>query len=118
MEEESTKKSEASISSLKDSQKVIQAGESASWGKLIELPENKRREGLGFFPSTDFSNTRVIFEPIRGTFHSFGFIQTLSEVNATSEGNPDGVPRSFVTPGGVSHNWVAIDVPFVAHLSK
>lgn len=40
MEEERTKKSEASISSLKDAHKVIQTGGSASWGKLIELPEN------------------------------------------------------------------------------
>jgi len=118
MEEEGTRKSEASISSLKDAQKVIQAGGSASWGKLIELPKNKRREGLGFFPSADLSKIRVVFKSIRGTFHSFGFIHTLSEANATSEGNPEGVPRSFVTPGGVNHNWVAVDVPFIAHLSK
>jgi len=92
IEEEGTKKSEASISSLKDAQKVIQAGGSASWGKLIELPENNRREGFGFFPSTDFSKARDVSEPIRGTFHSSGFIHTLSEVNATSEDNPKGVP--------------------------
>jgi len=92
MEEEGTKKSEAFISSLKDAQKVIQARGSASWGKLIKLPENKRREGLGFFPSADLSKTRVVFEPIRGTFHSFGFIPSLSEANATSQGNPEGVP--------------------------
>jgi len=118
MEEEGTKKSGASISSLKDAQKVIQAGGSASWGKLIELPENKRRERLGFFPSADLSKTRVVFEPIRGTFHSSGFIQAISEANAISENNPEGVPRSFVTPGGISHNWFAVDVPFIAHLSK
>jgi len=85
---------------------------------LIELPENKRREGLGFFPLADFSKTRVVFEPIRGTFHSSEFIHIISEANATSEGNLEGVPRSFVTLGGVSHNWVTVDVPFVAHLSK
>jgi len=97
---------------------VIQAGGSASWGKLIELPENKRREGLSFFPSADLSKTRIVSEPISGTFHSSGFIHTQSEANATSKDNPEGVPRSFVTSGGVSHNWVVVDVPFIAHLSK
>ncbi|XP_039687896.1 uncharacterized protein [Medicago truncatula] len=112
MEEERTNKSEASISSLKDAHKVIQAGGSASWGKLIELPENKRREGLGFFPSADSSKTRTVVEPIKGTFHSSGFI------HAIIKDDPEEVPRSFVTQGGSSHNWVAVDVPFIAHLSK
>jgi len=118
MEEESTKKSGASISSLKDAQKVIQAGGPASWGKFIELPENKRREGLGFFSSADLSKTKVVIVPIRGTFHSSGFIYTLSEANAITEDNSEGVPRSFVTQGGINHNWVVVDVPFIAHLSK
>jgi len=118
MEEEGTKKSEAFISSLRDAQKVIQAGGSASWGKLIELPENKHREGLGFSPSTDLSKTRAVYEPVRGTFHSFRFIHSLSEANAISEDSSEEAPQSFVTPGGVSHNWVTKDVPFIAHLSK
>ncbi|XP_039684985.1 uncharacterized protein [Medicago truncatula] len=112
MEEKSTRKSEASISSLKDAQKMIQAGGSASWGKLIELPENKHREGLGFFPSADLSKTKTVAEPIKGTFHSSGFI------HAITEDDPEGVPRSFVTQRRFSHNWVAVDVPFIAHLSK
>lgn len=112
MEEERTKKSEASISSLKDAHKVIQAGGSASWGKLIELPENKRREGLGFFPSGNSSKTRTVVEPIKGTFHSSGFI------HAIIKDDPEEVPRSFVTQGGSSHNWVVVDVPFITHLSK
>jgi len=72
----------------------------------------------GFFPSTDLSKSRVVSEPIRGTFRSSRFIHTLSEANATSEDNPEGEPQSFVTPGGVSHNWVVVDVPFITHLSK
>jgi hypothetical protein len=83
---------------------------------LIELPENKRREGLGFSPSADLPWNIVV--PTRGTFHSASFINALSEANAVIEDNPEGIPQSFVNHGGTSHNWVAVDVPFVAHLSK
>jgi len=118
MEEDNTKKSDASISSLRDAHKVIQAGGSTSWGKLIELPENKHREGLGFAPSTNLSKTKAAYRPVRGTFHSFGFIHTLYEASATSEDSPEEAPPSFVTPGGVNHNWVTKDVPFIAQLSQ
>jgi len=118
MEGDNTKKSEASISSLRDAQKMIQAGGSANWGKLIELPENKHREGLGFSPSTDLSKTGAVYEPVRGTFRSSGFTHTLFEASAISEGSPEEAPERFVTPGGVSRNWVTRDVPFIAHLSK
>ena len=118
METGTAERSRASISSLKDAQRVVQAGGSANWGKLIELPENKRREGLGFVPSADLLKTKTVVEPIRGTFHSSGFIHALSEANAITEDDPEGMPQSFVTPGRVNHNWDAVDVPFVAHLSK
>ena len=82
------------------------------------MPENKRREGLGFVPSADLLKTKTVAEPIRGTFHSSRFIHALSEANAITEDDPEGMPQSFVTPGRVNHNWDAVDVPFVAHLSK
>jgi len=85
---------------------------------LVELPENKHREGLGFVPSTDLPKTKTVVEPMRGIFHSSGFIHTPSEANAITEDDLEGMPQSFVTPGGVNHNWDAVDVPFVAHLSK
>ena len=97
MEEDNTKKSEVSIASLRDAQKVIQAGGSASWGKLIELPE---KEGLGFSPSTNLSKTRAVYEPVRGTFHSSGFIHTLSEASAISDDSPEEAPQSFDTRRG------------------
>jgi len=78
------------------------------------MPENRHREGLGFAPSTRTSNSK----PIGNTFCSVGFIHVPSEANAIIEDNPEGVPQSFVTQGGFCHNWVAVDVPFVAHLSK
>ena len=73
---------------------------------------------MGFVPSADLPKTKTIVEPIRGTFHSFGFIHALSEANAITEDDPEGMPQSFVTAGRVNHNWDAVDVPFVAHLSK
>jgi len=45
-------------------------------------------------------------------------IHAPSEANAIIEDNPEGVSRNFVTRGGISQNWVAVDVPFVAHLTK
>jgi len=38
IEDESTKKSETSISSFKDAQKVVQDGVSTDWGKVLNLP--------------------------------------------------------------------------------
>ncbi|KAK2427300.1 hypothetical protein QL285_025886 [Trifolium repens] len=36
-----------SISSLKDARKVVQSGLSTGWGRVVTLPENHHREGLG-----------------------------------------------------------------------
>jgi len=93
---------------------VVQDGVSTGWGKVLNLPENKRREGLGFAPSTGAFSSK----PVGNTFCSAGFIHASSEANAIIEDNPEGVTRNFVTRGGISQNWVAVDVPFVAHLTK
>ena len=114
IEDQDAKKKATSISSFKDAQKVVQDGVSTGWGKVVNLSENKRREGLGFTPSVGSSNSK----PMGNTFYSAGFIHASSEANAIIEDNPEGVPQSFVTQGGISRNWVAVDVPFVAHLSK
>jgi len=95
METGIAEKSGASISSLKDAQRVVQAGGSASWEKLVELPENKYREGLGFVPSADLPKTKTVVEPMRGIFHSSGFIHTLSEANAITEDDPEGMPHAL-----------------------
>ncbi|RHN54409.1 putative retrotransposon gag domain, aspartic peptidase domain-containing protein [Medicago truncatula] len=58
------KKAGAAMASLKDAQKVIQEGQTAGWGKVVQLCENKRKEGLGFSPSSRVSS---------GVFHSAGF---------------------------------------------
>jgi len=114
IEGQNAKKNATSISSFKDAQKVVQDGVSTGWGKLLNLSENKRREGLGFTPSAGISNSK----PFGNTFYSAGFIHASSEANVVLEDNLEVVPQSFVTQGGISRNWVAVDVHFVAHLSK
>ena len=114
IEDESTKKSGTSISSFKDAQKVVQDGVSTGWGKLLNLPENKRREGLGFAPLTGTLSSK----PVGNTLCSAGFIHAPSEANAIIEDYPEGVTHNFVTRGRIRQNWLAVDVPFVAHLTK
>lgn len=43
-------KSGASISSFKDAQQNLKSGQAKGWGKIVELPENKNKVGLGFSP--------------------------------------------------------------------
>ncbi|KAK2381878.1 hypothetical protein QL285_069454 [Trifolium repens] len=69
------KENMASISSLKDAQKVVQSGLSTGWGHVVTLPENNHGEGLGFSPSSakaDGSN--VAIKTLEETFHNSGFI--------------------------------------------
>ena len=50
------KENMASISSLKDAQKVVESGLSIGWGQVVTLPENNHGESLGFFPSSAKAN--------------------------------------------------------------
>ena len=74
-----------------------------SAGKVIQILENKRKEGLGFSPTSTVS---------KGTFYSAGFINAIAE-DAAERGH---VP-TFVIPGGTVRNWEAVDVPLVMHAS-
>ena len=60
-----------SMASLKDAQKAVQTGQAAGWGKVIQILENKRKEGLGFSPTSGVST---------GTFYSAGFINAIAEI--------------------------------------
>lgn len=42
------KKNGASMTSLKDTQQVVENYQSVGWGHVVELAENKNRVGLGF----------------------------------------------------------------------
>jgi hypothetical protein len=82
---------------------AVRERQAAGWGKVIQILENKRKEGLGFTPTSGVST---------GTFHSAGFINAIVEDTAGSSGAP-----VFVTPGGTVRNWEAVDVPLVMHAS-
>jgi hypothetical protein len=79
VDDKKAKEDRASISSLKDVQKVIQSGSSTGWGQVVTLPENNHHEGLGFSPS--FAKTvgpNVAIKTINEIFHSAGFMHPSS----------------------------------------
>jgi hypothetical protein len=41
------RRASATMASLKDAQKAVQEVQAAGWGKVIQILENKRKEGLG-----------------------------------------------------------------------
>jgi hypothetical protein len=57
-------------------------------------------------------------EPFEDVFRSVGFINAPPEINAIIGNEDEDEPLSFVTPGGICHNWNAVDFPSVTHLSK
>jgi hypothetical protein len=120
LDDKNTKKNGTIMSSLKDAQEVLKNGPSAIWGKVVVLPENKRREGLGFSPASEkVVEPNATIKSIKDTFYSAGFIHPPSlEVNAITEDGPEEDLPSFVTRGVVCRNWIAVDVPSVTHLSK
>jgi len=111
--EGTVRKGETCMASLKDAQRVVQEGKAAGWGQLVQLPENQKKEGLGF----DARKAKGI-SSIEGTFRSAGFINAPSEVNVIIRDPPQEELPVFVTPGGACCNWVAVDVPFAIPLSK
>ncbi|MCI87028.1 hypothetical protein A2U01_0108309, partial [Trifolium medium] len=56
---------------------------------MIDLPENKYKEGLGFSPSARSIKPSTVIEPIKGIFHSAGFIHTPAEANAIIENSSE-----------------------------
>jgi len=109
----SARKGETCMASLKDAQKVVQEGKTERWGQLVQLPKNKRKEGLGF--STHKSR---VANPIEGTFDSVGFINALPKTNAVLEDQSEEEIPDFVTPGGTCCNWISMDIPSAISLSK
>ncbi|GAU44936.1 hypothetical protein TSUD_400640 [Trifolium subterraneum] len=122
IEEGSSEKAKAPMKSVKDAQKVIQGDEASHWGCLLQLEENKKKEGLGCTPSTKLNKPNMVRKPIvdifRDIFRGAGFINALPETNAIIEHEGEEGPPSFVTPGGICCNWVTVDVPSVTPLSK
>jgi len=100
------------LASLKDAQKLVQKGKAEGWGQLVQLPENKGKEGLVF--STH--KPRVV-NPTEGTFHSVRFINVPLEINAVLKDQYEEEEPDFVTPGGTYCNWIAVDIPSTIPLS-
>jgi len=80
---------------------------------LVQLPENKHKEGLGFSASRP-----GVFNPTVGSFHSDGFINAPPEISAIIENEAEEATPAFVTLGGSYCNWIAADIPSVIPLSK
>ncbi|XP_050909053.1 uncharacterized protein LOC127122814 [Lathyrus oleraceus] len=76
-----------SISSFKDAKRLVNNGITDGWGTILDLPENKHREGLGFSPtSKKIAKGSRSIRSIKETFHNGGFINpTLPEVSVVTE---------------------------------
>ncbi|GAU46526.1 hypothetical protein TSUD_402560 [Trifolium subterraneum] len=118
IEEGSSEKAKTPMKSVKDAQKVIQGHEASHWGRLLQLAENQKKEGLGCTPSTKLNKPNMVRKPIADIFRGAGFINAPPETNAIIEHEGEEEPPSFVTPGGICCNWVTVDVPSVTPLSK
>jgi len=77
------------------------------------LPENLRKEGLGFS-----THKTKVTNPVEGMFHSAWFINVPPEINVIVEDPSKEEASPFVTPGRICCNWVAADIPSVTSLSE
>ena len=76
---------------------------------MIELEDKKSRAGISY-------SSGVFNE--QGLFKSGGFIHADQTEEAAAILEEDAEDLSnFVIPGGICHNWVAVDVPTVIHKS-
>ncbi|KAI5420857.1 hypothetical protein KIW84_044622 [Lathyrus oleraceus] len=103
---EPIEKKSPSFASYRDAKLAIECGAVAGLGKMIELEDNKSRA----YSSGAFNK--------QGLFKSGGFIHADQAEEAAAILEEDAEDLSnFVIPGGVCHNWVAVDVPTVIHKS-
>ncbi|KAI5447250.1 hypothetical protein KIW84_014921 [Lathyrus oleraceus] len=106
---EPIEKKSPSFASYRDAKLAIECGAVAGLGKMIELEDNKSRAGIGY-SSGAFNE--------QGLFKSGGFIHADQAEEAAAILEEDAEDLSnFIIPGGVCHNWVAVDVPTVIHKS-
>ncbi|KAI5390126.1 hypothetical protein KIW84_075450 [Lathyrus oleraceus] len=105
--DEPIEKKSPSFASYRDAKLAIEYGAVAGLGKMIELEDNKSRADIGY-------SSGVFNE--KGLFKSGGFIHAdqAEEAAAILEEDVEDL-SNFVIPGGICHNWVAVDVPTVIH---
>ncbi|KAI5429344.1 hypothetical protein KIW84_034087 [Lathyrus oleraceus] len=102
-----------SFTSYRDAKLAIECGAVAGLGKVLELEDNRSRAGIGY--GSGACNEQ-------GLFTSGGFIHAdqpaEEEAAAIIEEEDAEDLNNFIIPGGVCHNWVAVDVPTVIHRSE
>ncbi|KAI5411503.1 hypothetical protein KIW84_056545 [Lathyrus oleraceus] len=107
---EPIEKKSPSFASYRDAKLAIKCGAVAGLGKMIELEDNKSRAGIGYCSGA--------FNEL-GLFKSGGFIHADQAEEAAAILEEDAEDLSnFIIPGGVCHNWVAVEVPTVIHRSE
>ncbi|XP_050908890.1 uncharacterized protein LOC127122628 [Lathyrus oleraceus] len=113
-------KPELPMSSLKDAQTIIKAGHPEGWGRILELPVNKNRSGLGYHPEqATQQNTPIgggeMALSIPGNFISVGH-HFQDQVTMVGEDLNTSEVDCFVlkkTAGQQLHNWTEVDLPEV-----
>lgn len=118
---EEVQRSEGSIASFKDAQQLVKSGPTNVLGKIIKLPDNKHRAGLGFSSQDrQIVKPTPAAKPLDSRFHSGGFAGPRHpEVDAIlGDGSDDDDLPNFVTPGVVVKNWTTVNIPSCIHVSK
>lgn len=94
---------------------MLKNSQSAKWGQVFELVENKHRVGFGFSPGAPQRDLMGIKE----VFHSAGFIHSKDQpAAAILEDDEEQEALNFVTHGSICQSWIIVDLPSVIHLSK
>ncbi|KAI5425579.1 hypothetical protein KIW84_031404 [Lathyrus oleraceus] len=105
----------APMSSLKDAQKIVEESVDDSWGRVVEVSDNRGRIGLGF----QKGSSTVRSEEMQLSFRSGGFIHGNEQhLAAVLEDSEEEDYTNFVTHGKTCNNWTAIDIPVIMHRSK
>ena len=114
------RKYEDYIDSFKDAQHVVHNGSSKAWGKIIDPPVNKNRDGLGFSVKNnkgEILKPKSAFSKYQGIFHSAGYIHpATSKINDILEDDPGKEILKFVTHGVRVHNYITVIVPSCIHI--
>ena len=92
LENKSTKKDRAFISSYKDAVQIVKDGTTTGWGQVVTPVNNETRTGLGFSPVlSKFPKKDETLRTLKEVFHNGGFLNpVLQEVNVLIEENTEG----------------------------
>lgn len=117
---------ELPMTSWKDAKTIIQAGHPAGWGRVLDLPVNKDRSGLGFraHQLTQKPNTADVnkgpIPTIPDTFISAGHLGDDSICVTEAEGSlPEEACLVYQRADGQAlNNWIVVDMPEVTFIEE